>query len=169
MTIVPFASPEGCECLGKGQDTSDWAEDKDTSDWFESKDTEEDEDEAPPAEESDWDADLDKALEYHARVSTLKRQSRQPPKVLMFQPRKCPAGGPAGVRPNLPHKPDCLKRNREPVEEDEFEYLEPVQRHEYAEPTPMEESEIDSEFHAVRQPNTEEDVYEPVGSMEQLE
>ena len=45
----------------------------------------------------------------------------------------------------------------------------PVQRHEYAEPTPMEESEIDSEFHAVRHLNTEEDAYEPVGGMEEIE
>ena len=140
-------------------------EDKDTSDWFKSKDTEEgEEDEALPTEESDWDADLEIAPDYHAGVPTLRRQPRQPPKVLMFQPRKCPAG----IRPNLPHKPDHLQRNREPVEEEECEYLEPVQRHEYAEPTPMEESEIDSKFHAVRQPNTEEDVYEPVGSFEQL-
>ena len=33
---------------------------------------------------------------------------------------------------------------------------------------PMEELQIDSEYHAVRQPNTEENVYEPVGGMEEL-
>ena len=71
-------------------------------------------------------------------------------------------------------KPDCLNnRITEPEEEENCKYLEPVQRHEYAEPTSTEESEIDSEFHdntaPMRQPNTEEDAYEPVGSMEELE
>ena len=74
---------------------------------FESKDTEEDEEEeAPPAEESDWHADLEETPDYCKRVPTLRRQPRQPLKVLMFQPRKHPAGWPAGVRPNLPPKPD---------------------------------------------------------------
>ena len=125
--------------------------------------TEEDEEEAPPAEESDWNADLEEAPDYHARAPTLRRrQPRQLPEVLMFQTRKHSPG----VRPNLP---DHLKRNRKPVEEEGCEYLQPVQRYEYPEPIPMEELEIESEFHAVRQPNTEEDAYEPVGSMEQSE
>ena len=83
-----ICAPQGCECLGKGPDTSDWEEDKGTSGWFESKDTEEEEEEqeeAPPAEESDWDADLEDVPDYGARVPTLRRrQSRQPLKVIMF-------------------------------------------------------------------------------------
>ena len=44
----------------------------------------------------------------------------------MPKSRKCPAGWPAGVRPDLPPKPDQLKnRNAEP-EEEKCEYLEPV-------------------------------------------
>ena len=59
--------------------------------------------------------------DYHARVPTPIRQPRQPLKVLMFEGRKCPAGWPAGVRPDITPKPDHLKnRNAEPEEEDIF-------------------------------------------------
>ena len=112
---------------------------------------------------------MEEAPAYHVRVPSLRRQPRQLPKVLMVSSRKCPAGWLAGVRPNLPPKPNHLNRNKEPEEEQEYEYLEPVQRHEYAEPTSIEESEIDSEVYAARQPNTEEDAYEPLGGMEELE
>ena len=77
---------------------------------METKDTEEDEEEIPPTEESDWDADLEETSDYHVRVPTLRRQPSQPPKVLMFSSRKYPAGWLAGVRPDLPPKPDCLNR-----------------------------------------------------------
>ena len=50
----------------------------------------EEEEEEP--EESDWDADLEEAQDYHARISAPMRRPRQPPKVLMFQLHKCPAG-----------------------------------------------------------------------------
>ena len=98
-----ICTPEGSECPGNGPDASDRVEDKDTSDWFQTKDTEEDEkEEAPPAEESDWDADLEEAPDYHAIVPTVRsRQARQPTKVLLFSSRKHPAGWLAGVRPSL--------------------------------------------------------------------
>ena len=108
--------------------------------------------------------------DYCARLSTPMRLPRHPPKVLMFKSRKCPAG----VMPDLPPKPDHLKnRNVEPEEED-CEYLEPVQQHVYTELTLTEESEVESEIYAATVPTeqlyTEVEVaYEPVGSMEELE
>ena len=59
-------TPKGLRCLGQGPDTSDWVLEKDTSDWLKSKETKDEEEEAPPAEESDWDVDLEQAPNYHA-------------------------------------------------------------------------------------------------------
>ena len=86
-------------CICHEPDNSDWAphnqhliEPQVTKD--------EKEEEEPPAEESDWDADLKDVPDYHP---TLRRQPWQQPKVLMFQPiRKCPAGWLAGIRPKCP-------------------------------------------------------------------
>ena len=80
----------GLICIGHEKDTSDWA--PENAHLFEPQVTDEEE-EVPPAEESDWDTDLEDVPDYHARVSALRRQPRQPPKVLMFQPiRKHPVG-----------------------------------------------------------------------------
>ena len=51
-----------------------------------------DEEEEVPPEESDWEADLEEAHDYHARIPTPMRWSWQPPKVLMFESMKHPAG-----------------------------------------------------------------------------
>ena len=65
-------------------DTSDWA--PHNSHLFEPQITD-DEGEVPPMEESDWDADPENVPGYHARPPTpMKRQPRQPPKVIMLQP-----------------------------------------------------------------------------------
>ena len=55
----------------------------DDLDWLDSNDkTEDEEEEAPPAEELDWDVDLEQAPDYHARPPTLmRRQPSKPPKV----------------------------------------------------------------------------------------
>ena len=59
----------------------------------------------------------------------------------MLQPvRNCPAGWPKGVSPEVPPKPDHLRnRHNQPIpeekEEEECNYLEPIQRDCYEEPT----------------------------------
>ena len=158
-----ICTPSGCIC------PSNWP---DKSDWEEKREETEEEEEVQPVE-SDWDADLEEAPDYHATFPIPMRQHGQPPKVLMLEPRKCPAGWPAGVRSDLPSKLDHLK-NRNAQPEEECEYLEPVQRHVSTEPTPMEESEVEPEIHVTtvptEQPDTDvEGAYEPVGSMEELE
>ena len=55
----------------------------------EEEEEEEEEKEEKEPEESHWDADLEEAQDYHARVSASMRKQRQPP--------KCPAGWPAEV------------------------------------------------------------------------
>ena len=73
--------------------------------------------ETVPAEDSDWDTDIDNALDYCARLPTSLRQPRQPSKVLMFQStRKCPAGWPRGVRPKVLPKPDHLRNKHKQSE-----------------------------------------------------
>ena len=70
------------------------------------------------------------------------------------------------MRPKVPPKSDCLgnRHNQpEPEEEEECEYLKPIQRYQYAEPsytddTVMHTDQLDKEG-----------AYEPVGSMEDLE
>ena len=48
-------------------------------------------------EESDWDADLEEARDYHATGSVPMRRPKQPPKMLLFQSHRPPAGWPPGV------------------------------------------------------------------------
>ena len=124
-------TPNRCIC------PSTWA---DISNCIENKETEEEGEEEEP-EELDWDADLEEAQDYHARVSAPMRRPRQPPKVLMFQPCIYSAGWPAGVQLGLPPKPDLMPKNRYVLQQEqeldqESEYLELVQRHFYMEPTP---------------------------------
>ena len=62
----------------------------------------------------------------------MRRQPRQPPKVLMLLSRKHPAGWPVVVRPEIPPKPDRLRnRHVASVDKEECEYLEPIQNHVY--------------------------------------
>ena len=83
-----ICTPAWCVCSKIGPDNLDWSDNNDKTE----------DEEAPPAEELDWDADLEQAPDYHARPPTLmRRQPRQPPKVLMFRTRKCTARCPAGV------------------------------------------------------------------------
>ena len=67
------------------------------------------------------------------------KKTQAAPKVLFaFQSCKCQAGWPAGVWPELPPIPDLMPNNRYAgqEQEQEFEYLEPVQRHVNMAPTP---------------------------------
>ena len=63
-------------------------------------------------EELDWDADLEEARDYCARVSVHMTRPRQPPEVLLFQSQRPPAGWPAGVWLELPPKPDLVPKNK---------------------------------------------------------
>ena len=88
-----FAPPNGCVCPSTWEYNSNHIENEGT-------DEEEIEEEEEP-EESDWDADLEEAQDYCARVSAPMRRPRQPTKVLQFQAHRPPAGWPARVQPEF--------------------------------------------------------------------
>ena len=99
-----ICTPNGPICPSNWLDKSDWVENK--------EETEEEEEEEVQPVESDWDTDLDEAPVYCARVPTPMTWPRQPPKVLLFESRKSPAGWPAGVRPDLLPKARFLKEQK---------------------------------------------------------
>ena len=124
----------GHRCACKRPDDSDWA--PHNQHLFDPQITDDEKEEAPPAE-SDWNTDIDQALDYHARPPMLMRRPKQQPKVVTFQPRRCPAGWPKGVRPEVPPKPDCLKNKfiaHVNEKEGECRFLELVQHYVYEEP-----------------------------------
>ena len=128
-------------------------------------------------EELDWDADLEEAQDYCPRVPAPMKRPRQPPKVLMFQTHKCPAGWPAGVLPESLSKPNLILRNMYEDKEDqeqECEYLEPGQRHIYMEPTLREDLKTKPKIPVAQisteQPELEiENAYKQIKGMEELE
>ena len=81
---------------------------------------EESHEEEEEQEESDWNTDLEEARDYHARTPI--RRPRQPPKVLIFQCHRPPAGWPAGVRPISALKPDFYQKNKHAEQGQECEY-----------------------------------------------
>ena len=164
MTIVKSVPLWDIKCICHELDNSDWA--PHNQHLFEPQVTEDDEEEEePPVEESDCDTDLEDMPDSCTRVPTFRRQCRQPPKVLMLQSiTKCPAEWPAGARAKVPPKPDHLRNgHNQPEPEEECEYLEPIQRHQYAEPTYTDDTVMHTD-----QPD-EDSAYELVGSMENLE
>ena len=121
-------------------------------------------------EESDWHANLEEVRDYHARTPVTR--PRQPQKVLLFQSHRPPAGWPADIRPKLPPKLDLVPNNKYAEQEQECEYLEPVQRHVYTEPTPIDEQESEPEpktplvmVSAKQQEPEPENAYEPIRGM----
>ena len=73
----------GNRCMHRESDNSDWA--PHNQHFFEPQITDDEKEEVPPAEESDWDTDIDQTPDYHARLAMLMRRSpRQQPKVITF-------------------------------------------------------------------------------------
>ena len=76
-------NPNGCLCPSTLVNTSNHVQKEATEE-------EKEEGEEKEPEWSDWNADLEEAQDYHARVSAPIWRPRLPTKVLMFQPCKCP-------------------------------------------------------------------------------
>ena len=137
-----------------------------------------------PQQTSYWGEDIENAHDFRARVPTLRRRPGQPPNAMILHPsrRRRPAGWPAGVqsgfpprpdsseKPDLPSKPACLRiwqcTQSDPEQnqnDDEYEYLEPVPRHKYEEPS-------DSTFQTDKgEEEEEENHYELMGVIKELE
>ena len=72
-------TPLGLTCICQEPDNSNWV--PHNQHLFEPQVTKDEEEEEHPAEESDWDTDLEDAQDYHTGVPTLRRQPWQTPKV----------------------------------------------------------------------------------------